>query len=187
MENNLVDSLKDVLPILGDIIQEDISTCISDRKKCIKIFINKKVPLNFKEGDMIPKDNPLLIAMETNKPSYAVVPKEVFGIEFMAIAYPITNSKGEVIGGVGVGKSLEKKIHVDDMAKELFSAIKQTSSAIEEIAQGSQNLSSVINDILSATNNTKNKINETDAIIGSIQSIASQSNLLALNAAIESA
>lgn len=187
MENSMINSLKDVLPILVDLIQEDISTCITDREKCIASFINNKVPVNFKKGDIIPKDNPLFIAMETNKILSAVVPKAAYGIEFIATAYPITNLNGEVIGAVGVGKSLEKKSNIEGMAKELFSSLDQTSSSVEEIAKGSQNLSVVINNIVSSASNTKNKINETDAIISSIQSISSQSNLLALNAAIESA
>lgn len=187
MENNIINSLKDVLPILGDLIREDISTCITDREKCIISFINNNVPVNFKEGDIIPKDNPLFVAMETNKILSAVVPKAAYGIEFMATAYPLTNFKGEVIGAIGLAKSLEKNFKIEEMAKDLFSSLNQTSSAVDEIAKDSQNLSSVINDIKLSANNTKNKINETDTIIGSIQNVASQSNLLALNAAIESA
>jgi ABC-type transporter Mla subunit MlaD len=185
MENSMIDSLKSVLPILGELIQEDVSTCITDREKCIAVFINSKVPVAFKEGDKVPTDNPLFIAMEKNRVFSAVVHKEAFGIDFRAIAYPIRDSNGKVIGAVGLAKSLDKQANIENLAKNLFTSLGQTNGAIEEIAGGSQKLSNVINGILSAANDTNGKINETDSIITSIQSIASQSNLLALNAAIE--
>jgi hypothetical protein len=187
MDYNMIDSLKNVLPILGELIQDDVSTCITDREKCIAVFINSKVPVAFNEGDKVPTDNPLFIAMEKNRVFSAVVPKEAFGVDFKAIAYPIRDSNGKVIGAVGVAKSLDKQANIENSAENLFTSLGQTNKAIEEIAGGSQKLSNVINGILSAANDTNEKINETDSIITSIQSIASQSNLLALNAAIEAA
>lgn len=187
MESNIITSLKTVLPILCELIQEDVSTAITDREKCLVSFINDKVPVPFNKGDIIPKDNPLLHAMELNKTFSAVVPKEVYGIAFLAIAYPINDENGNVIGAVGVAKSLDKQSHSLDVAEGLFSSLDQTSNAITEITMGSQKLSDIIGNVLSAATDTSKNLSETDSIISSIQNIASQSNLLALNAAIEAA
>lgn len=187
MDNFIIEAFKHVLPLFSDLLQEDISTAITDRERCLVSFINPKVPVAFKAGDIIPHDNPLYLAMEKKMIFSAVVPKEAFGIDFLAIAYPIKDENGHVIGAIGVGKSLEKQSAIESTAKGLFSSLDQTGEAVADITTGSQRLSTIINNIMSAATDTSSKINETDSIIASIQSIASQSNLLALNAAIEAA
>ncbi|AAK78717.1 hypothetical protein BJV85_003268 [Clostridium acetobutylicum] len=188
MEKDIMQSFKDVLPVLSELIQEDVATTIVNKDKiAVAVYHNNKIPISFNTGDLVPNDNPLCIAMEKNRVISAVVPKEVYGVSFKAIAYPINDSNGRVVGAIGVGKSLENKIKIEGIAENLFSSLSQINGAIDEIAQGSQRLSSVIVDVLSEANVTNNKINETDSTIGAIKNIASQSNLLALNAAIEAA
>lgn len=188
MDNDIFEAYRRVLPNLGELLQEDISTAITDRDRCLVSFINPKVPVAFQAGDPIPRDNPLHLCMEMNRTLSAVVPKEAgYEVEFLAIAFPIHDDQKRVIGAIGVGKSLEKQSRVEGIAKGLFSSLDQTGDAIHEITDGSQKLSGIINNIMGAANDTSREIGETDAIIASIRSIASQSNLLALNAAIEAA
>ncbi|MDT8717075.1 chemotaxis protein [Clostridium sp. 19966] len=187
MENSIFDSFNQVLPLLPEMLQEDIAVCITDREKCIALYENNKLPIEFKEGDIVPKDNPLAIAMEKGETVSAVVPKEAFSIAFKAIAYPVKNSSGEIIGAVGIAKSMETQSNIETIAEDLFSSLNETSSAINSIADGSQKMANSIADAMTAVNGTSKKIAETDLIIGAIQGVASQSNLLALNAAIEAA
>ncbi|MHC1684608.1 MAG: methyl-accepting chemotaxis protein [Clostridiaceae bacterium] len=187
MTNSDFEYFMKVLPILGELIQEEISSCITDRNKCLEAFDSKNMPTLLKPGELIPKDIPLYKSMETNKVIAQVVPEEVFGVAFIGIAYPVTDSDGKVIGSIGIAKSLEKQTKIENISEELFSSLSQTNVAIDGITSGSQKLTDVIINIVSAVNNAKDKISETDQIINSIQGIASQSNLLSLNAAIEAA
>jgi len=117
----------------------------------------------------------------------AVVPKEIHGIPFRGIGYPIKDSDGSVIGAIALGKSLAEQVKVEEATDNLFSSLEQTNAGIEEICAGSQNLMDIISNIVETTKNAEKHIKESNEIISIIQSMASQSNLLGLNAAIEAA
>lgn len=187
MEENILEHFKTVLPLLSDLMQEEVASCITDTEKCLAMYSTPNMPIFFKEGDLIPKDAPLYKAIQTKKIIASVVPKEIFGgTPFLGIAYAILNSKNEVIGSVGIAKSLEERYKIEEISENLFASFSQTSEAARDIILGSQKLANIINNIQSATKIANEKISVTDEIIVSIKNIAHQSNLLALNGAIES-
>jgi len=187
MRDNILDHFRTVLPLLSELMQEEVASCITDSEKCLAMYSTPNMPIFFKEGDLIPKDTPLYKSIQTKKIVAAVVPKEVFGgTPFLGISYPILDPKGEIIGAVGIAKSLDKQYKLEEISEDLFSSLSQTSEAIDDIATGSQKLANVIGNINAATNKANEKISATDLMINSIKKIAQQSNLLALNGSIES-
>lgn len=187
VNKDIIDSLMDVLPLMKDMMQEEIAISITDRSKFIAYFPNEKVPLKLKVGDIIQKGDPYLEAMNSKKVVSAIVPKEIFGVVFKAICYPLIDSSGEVFGAVGVAKSLEKEALIQEESENIATSMKQTGSSVEEIANASQKLVETIDTVVDYTNSANERIKDTDSILSAIQNIASQSNLLALNAAIEAA
>lgn len=58
-----------------------------------------------------------MLCMGKRTSMHAIVPKEEQGIDFMAIAYPLINDDNEVIGAVGIGRSIENSMKIDETDK----------------------------------------------------------------------
>jgi len=187
MNSSIFDSLKQVLPLLKDMIQEDIAVSMTDTERFIAYYPNEKIPMNLRVGDLIPEGDPYLEAMRTKKITVGIPPKEYFGIVFKGICYPLIDDNGQVFGAVGVAKSLEKLASIKEAAEHIFVSMQQANASVEEIASGSQMLAEAISTIVEHTGAAVERIRNIDAIASSIKDIASQSNLLALNASIEAA
>lgn len=188
MEKEPLEAFLKVMPVLKDMLLEDIGVCVTDTETVLyyrPADALDSVTINV--GDKLQDDDPLRKAMEKGDTVSSIVPKETYGITFKSISYPIKDSDGTVIGGVGLSKSLEKQSRIEDSAKSLFSSLEQTSSSIQEISTGSEKLNNVIGSIAETTKQTEKHVAESNEIIDMIQSMAKKSNLLGLNAAIEAA
>lgn len=174
---------------LKDIIQEDVVILITNRTHRLHYFRGFKLHTDLSAlGDELGNDEPKVRAMKTDKVlSYVVDRVDLFGFPFLSIDYPIHNDDGEVIGCIGIGKSLEKEQLVEDISQGLASTFEQVNASLQEVAAGSQSLSQTIQNIAVSANETSAKIQEINNVITAITDISTHSNLLGLNASIEAA
>lgn len=64
------------------------------------------------------------------------VPEEVFGFPIISRAMPIHDESGDVIGGIGIGTSLEKANALFNTAESFTTIVSQTPNTIETIKHG---------------------------------------------------
>ncbi|WP_231881880.1 methyl-accepting chemotaxis protein [Anaerosporomusa subterranea] len=113
--------------------------------------------------------------------------KATFGLPYIACAYPIHGSRGEVIGGAVLLETVDKQDELKDLAVRLNDDINVLASTTEELSAQAQEIATVSDSLAKVASESQTRVKETGQVISLIKSIANQTNLLGLNAAIEAA
>lgn len=117
-----------------------------------------------------------------NKIITAVVPKEVYGVPFRAVTYPIRDKKGNCIGAIGIAESLLKEQRIVDTLEEIINRIGYSNKGIgtisedvNDMAVGIQELSSVVEEvnasIVEITELSDNITNRVDSVARASQTV----------------
>ncbi|MDR4938118.1 methyl-accepting chemotaxis protein [Rossellomorea marisflavi] len=185
--HSVLESFVQVAPLLNSLIQDDITVGIYDTEKLIINIPGKTFALNVKPGDPLVDEDIVTKAIRANEELTAVLPKELFGFPLIARAIPLHDDEGNVIGGVGIGTSLEKASALFEMAESFSVIVEQTAASIEDISASVTQLSGRVTDMTDQMKDVSSSAEEIGEISGVVKGISDQSNLLGLNAAIEAA
>ncbi|MFZ5968248.1 MAG: methyl-accepting chemotaxis protein [Bacillota bacterium] len=178
---NLFKSYTDVLPLLKDIIQEDCMVALTDREKFLSYYPGNKMKVNISSGSKIPKEDPLTQTIAQNRIFTAIVPKEVYGIPFKAVTYPIRNNKGECIGAIGFAKSLEKEFLISNSLSDLEKTINASNSQMSTITRSVAEISDEVQDNSAAIEETLAGIQEMTSNSQIIDRVAKETDSLSKN------
>ncbi len=176
-----------VLPYLNSMLTSDCSSGLSDLEKQILYVPSKTLDLK------IPKDAPLkpgagmYRAIHEQRRIVAKMDKSLWGVPFIAVANPIYNSQGEIIGAVVVNETIDRQDNLKQMANALADSMSSLSGTVQEISAQSEEISAVSTSTLEFVKESVARVGETDEVLALIRRIANQTNLLGLNAAIEAA
>lgn len=187
MGEQLMKAMLQVLPFLGELIDEDMVVSVSDTEKIIDIAQGNKLKMPIKPGDVLPEGNTVKLAIREKKKIKRLVPKEVYGFPVISIITPVINEKGEVLGAIAVSKSTEFKEKMAQNSKVLADSVEQIEAITEMLVKQAQQLAEDGEAMIRSSTYTSHKFQETGEILKFIETVARQSNLLGLNAAIEAA
>ncbi|MFF2907984.1 methyl-accepting chemotaxis protein [Paenibacillus sp. NPDC057934] len=186
-QHELIRSFVKVAPLLNSLTNDDITIGIYDTEKLIINIPGKTFSLNVSPGDPLREGDIVTNAIKANKPLSAVVPKELFGFPLAAHAIPLHDEQGRVIGGVGMGTSLEKANKLFEMAESFSAIVEQTTASIEEISEAVTHLTDRVTDVTTQVKDVSISAQQIGKISTVVKEISDQSNMLGLNAAIEAA
>ncbi|MDQ0272831.1 methyl-accepting chemotaxis protein [Cytobacillus purgationiresistens] len=187
-KTDIMEAFLKVAPYLNRLIQDDITIGIYDTEKLIINYPGETFALNVQPGDPLAEGDIITEAIRTNSEKVAIVPKELFGFPLIARAIPLHDVEtGKVIGGIGLGTSLEKANQLFDVAESLSAVSEQTAATIEEISKSVTKLADNVTGMTEQMSAVSSSAEEIGKISSVVKSISDQSNLLGLNAAIEAA
>jgi len=175
-----------VMPYLNNFLVGDFGVGVTDREKYLLYKPGEKLDLKVAPGTKLTPGTVVVQAME-EKRRIVGRRKTSQGDSYIAVAYPIFDSAGNVVGGVAVVESVERQDGLKTMAEELSTNISVLASTTEEISAQSEEIAALGSRLTGVAKESQNRAKETDQILGLIKTIAGQTNLLGLNAAIEAA
>ncbi|MGB9920158.1 MAG: methyl-accepting chemotaxis protein [Moorellales bacterium] len=138
-------------------------------------------------GQPISKQGSLYQAIHSGQRVMVRIPREAYGVDFRAVAVPVRNEAGEVIGAISLGVSIETQARVMDMAHRLSALAQESAASTQQIASTAQALADNQGKLVEVFSHINGLVEQTGKILEFISSVASTSNLLGLNAAIEAA
>lgn len=183
----LLEAFQKVAPYLNKLTQDDITVGIYDTKQLLVNIPGETFALNVKAGDPLAPGDIITEAIKYNQAKSATVPKELFGFPLIARAIPLHDKAGKVIGGVGIGTSLEKSNDLFVVAESLSAIVEQTAASLEEITTSITQLTNQVVEVSSLMNEVSTGATKIGQVSTVVRGLSDQSNLLGLNAAIEAA
>lgn len=187
LNEEILEAFIKVAPYLNQLIQDDITVGIYDTEKLLINIPGETFSLNVNSGDPLEEGDIITSAIRENQPKSQMVPKELFGFPLVARAIPLKNDLGKVIGGVGIGTSLEKSNTLFNVAENLSAIVEETAAALEDIASSVTQLADRITNITALVGEVNTGATQIGRISSTVRGLSDQSNLLGLNAAIEAA
>jgi chromosome segregation ATPase len=176
-----------VAPYLPELYTDDVGVAITDREKYIYYKPAKKLDLKIVAGAPLKSGTAVVRAMEEKRRVTIRGDKATFGLPYIAIAYPIFDESGAVVGGAVAVAPTDRQDNLREMAGKLNDNISVLASTTEEISAQAEEITAVSGKLADLSQQSQQRAKESDQVLGLIKAIAGQTNLLGLNAAIEAA
>ena len=183
---NVLDAFVQLVPVLPDLLMHKVGMVVADKEKWLASNSIPEIAHQVVVGEALKDGAAVSIAMREKRRVVIQVPKEVYGVAYVAVSLPIME-KGEVIGAVAVHESLEEQEVLQSTAVNLADSVKDLTTAMEAISHKADELAKRGSNLQAAANAANNQVAQTDEVIHFIKSVAVKTNMLGLNAAIEAA
>ncbi|RSL29408.1 chemotaxis protein [Salibacterium salarium] len=184
---SILDAFVKVAPYLNQLSQDDVTVGIYNTKELVLNIPGKTFKLPVKVGDPLQEGDIIAKAIMDNQFESMVVPKEVFGVPVVANAIPLRDDNNNVIGGVGLGTSIERKQLLSDVSQNLTNMFENMGATIEEITSSIDELSNNLDHTTEAFHEMGQRVDKIETFSSEVTSISEKSHILGLNASIEAA
>lgn len=184
--SGILKSLLAVAPLLSKGLVYDCMVGVTDTEKFLAYYPGGNLDLKIKVGDPLRPGSINYAAVTEKKRTLRVVPREVYGVPYIAVGYPVMEN-GKVVGCLATGVSTDREDRLQAMAEELAGAVENIMLNTEQVSKSSVQLAATSQEISTSTHMVRQRIEETSKMSELIRHVSTQTNILGINAAIEAA
>ena len=186
-QHSLLTCFERVAHYIHQAVPLDCMVGVTDKDKFLTYIPANQLDIGDIVGTKIPEGDAIYEAVRTGKVQTIEVPEEVFGIPFKATGVPIKNENNQVIGGLGIGVSLENQQKLNETAQLFASTSEEIAAETEELASSAKELSDITDGLNQLQKDMVSQVEHTGSILDFINTISESSKILGLNAGIEAA
>lgn len=182
-----LESVLDVAPHIKDWYEQDVSVLVTDLERVIKTYMNPRLDIGFREGDLVPEQSAAYKVIQAGQRIIArITDKTKFTIPYVAISNPIIDNE-IVVGAISLVVSIEQYDKLVSMGEELLAAVEEIAASAENLSAQGEEYSATAKTMHTETQNAQKDIAHVTRITDEIKRLSAQSNILGINASIESA
>ncbi|MED4910634.1 methyl-accepting chemotaxis protein [Brevibacillus centrosporus] len=183
---SLLNSVLMAAPILHKAFLFDCMVGVTDREKFLAYYPASDLNLGIKVGDQLRAGSINATAVAENRRVVRKIGKEVYGIPYIAVGYPIVEN-GQVVGCLATGVTTDREDQLRALAENLTGALENIAVHTESLAKEANDLAQASHILSDTAVTMEKKIAETSQINQLIRDISTRSNVLGLNAVLEAA
>lgn len=140
---DILNSFVAVAPYINKLTNSDFAVSVCDLKRCLIYVPSDKQDHKIRSGDSHIEDSVAYESVLKKKRIVKRVGSEVFGFPYIAIAIPIEDHNGNVVGAVSFTEAVDKQDLLLALADNLHDTMKQMTSITEVISENSLRLKEV--------------------------------------------
>lgn len=186
--HGIVTAFDSFAPLLVEMLPEGGMMYVTNRKQIIKRHASTGHQIDkLQVGDPVEELPLVREVIDKRKQISQELPAEKYGVPVMAVADPIMDAQGNVIGCFGLSLPKTMAASVREMSDNLGKGLTDVSAAMEEMTASASEVAQqqeLLNNELDKMNELAGEINQ---VLVFIKEIAEETKMLGLNAAIEAA
>lgn len=184
---NLLSSALELAPFVKGLLGDEVGVYVSDLERYVYCD-HGKVRLSLKAGDVVKEGSITALALKTKRRSVGRVGKEVYGVPYIGVSFPLTEpGTGKVVGTLGMVMPIDQQEELVAMANKMEEQINNIAGATTNLSATAEELAATTENLNTAAQALKEEVQRTDNVVKLIRDIAEETHLLGLNAAIEAA
>lgn len=127
-----------VAPFINKLTNSDFAISVYDLEKCLIYIGSKKQDHKIRSGDPHIEGSVAYESILKSKRIFRRVGSEVFGFPYIAIAIPIEDSKGNIVGSVSFTEVVDRQDLILALADNLHDTMKQITSITESVSENAE-------------------------------------------------